>query len=337
LAPVGEQRFFSLFPSGSREPSFLEDAALDLDGDGKDEWLVPMPTGYAVHNAEGAAGVISCDVDSVIRSGSGMYVRSQLPAYHAFAIEGQKHQALAFLTDESADFAYGENWSERRRFIIPERLGEKWEASAHMHDIDGDGMPDLVVTQTQGTINLEVVTQVFLASAPMTYPDEPSARFKSKGSFAAPFVKDVDGDDRLDLVFINIPWGVRFFVNLFVFRKLGVELEVFVFKDGGFSTKPDFKAGVSIDAPEGREQSAYAMGDFNGDGRADIVFGEGRSKMSVHTGSADRFISSKPWVTVEVAAFGQAHAHDVNGNEADDIVIHHPGIEDAEYIEVVVF
>ncbi|MBN2310067.1 MAG: hypothetical protein JXR94_13925 [Candidatus Hydrogenedentes bacterium] len=333
----GRQAFFSLFPGGIREPRFIAEIAMDLDKDGVDEWLVPMPSGYGVRGKDGAVCTVNCDVESHISAGGGVRVDNRLPAFQAFDLEGQEHQALAFLSDEYADFAYGDHWAEHKRFPVPQTLGEKWEASAHMHDIDKNGMPDLVVTQTQGTINLQVVTQVYLASGPMEYPEEPTARFESKGSFAAPILRDVDGDEKLDLVFINIPWGVRFFINFFVFKKLGIDLEIYLFRDGGFGDDPDFRADVSIDAPEGREQSAYALGDFNGDGRSDIAFGAGRDSMNVHTGSEDKFISSKPWVSFDVPAFGVATVHDINGNGSDDMVIYHPGMDRRAHIELVIF
>jgi hypothetical protein len=360
LEAVDTIAFWSLFPSLSREPGFLDKATLDLDGDGIDEWLVPMPTGYAVRNVDKLRCLVECDVDSSMRTEGGTVITNRLPACHAFdslggdgrasdveGIPARFGKGLAFLSDAYADFAYGENWGERARFAIPLELDDKWESSAQMHDFDNNGLPDLLVTQMQGTINLKGMTQVYMASppapsmagspAPPRYPKAPSAKFESKGSLAAPIVKDVNGDKKLDIVFFNVPWGLKFFVNIFVFKKLSVDLNIHLYHEDGFHQEPDFRANASIEAPEGNEQTAYALGDFSGDGYLDIAFGSGREKLEVHTGGATKFISSKPWATVALPAFGKARVRDIDGNGAEDIIIHHPGIRRKEFIEVVVF
>lgn len=337
LVPVREVKFLSLFPSGSREPGFLKDAAADLDGDGIDEWFVPMPAGFAVRNSDGLVANIRCDVNSTIRTGSGISISNRYPAYATFSQQGSDRKGIAFLSDEYADFAFGTDWTEHKRFKIPIDLDEKWDTSSNMKDIDGSGMPDLIVTQTQGTINLKALTQVYLATGPMTYPATPTATFESSGSFAAPILKDVNGDEKQDIVFVNIPFGVKFFINLFVWKKLGVDLEIYLFNGSGFGSKPNFTASVTIEAPEGKEQAAYCLGDFNGDGNTDAAFGAGSNKLHLQAGGGSEFIASKPYLSVDVPSFGIAKAHSLDGNRAEDIVIYHPGISNKERIEVLLF
>jgi len=337
LAPVFSAQFMSLFPSGAREPNFLKDAAQDVDGDGIDEWFVPMPSGFALRNPNGEAAQIRCDVSSGIRTGSGMYFSNKYPAYRPFAVDGQQQKAIAFLSDEYADFAYGAGWKKKQRFKIPVKLGDKWDTHSEMEDFNADGLPDLLVTQTQGTINLKALTQVYFAQGPMQYPQAPTAKFESSGSFAAPVVKDVNGDKKLDIIFVNFPLGVRSIVNFFMWHKLGIDLEIYLNTGAGFAARPDFTTSVTIEAPDGKEQSAYCMGDFNGDGKTDAAFGAGKEKLMLHAGGDAKFISSKPYLTLDVPAFGVARPYTLNGNSAEDIVIFHPGIARKDTIEVLVF
>jgi hypothetical protein len=171
----------------------------------------------------------------------------------------------------------------------------------------------------------------------MEYPDKPTATFETRGSFTAPILKDVNGDKKLDLVFINIPFGVKFFINYFVWRQVSVDLQIYLFNGAGFGAHPDYETSVSIAAPDGKEQNAYVLGDFNGDGKTDAAFGAGADKLLLYAGGDVRFISSKPYLTLNVPAFGVARAYKLNGNAAEDIVLFHPGITGKERIEVLVF
>ena len=49
------------------------------------------------------------------------------------------------------------------------------------------------------------------------------------------------------------------------------------------------------------------------------------------------FVASKPSETYDVHAFGIARTSDLNGNEADDLIIYHPGIDNSERVEVILF
>lgn len=334
---IGASQFISLYPSASREPSILPNGALDVDGDGIDEWIVPMPTGYDIRTPDGILKSIRCDVKSDIRVGSGMYIINELPAFHAFDLPGETNKVLAFLSDEYADFAFGDQWNQTTRFRIPISLDESWDSSAEMKDINGDGFPDLIVTETRGTINLRGQTQVYLATGPMQYPDKPSAKFSNKGSFTAPLLRDINGDGDLDLMFLNVPFGVRFFVNLFVMGNLGINIEVYLFKNGKFGKSPDFRTDLTIEAPDGKEAASYALGDFSGDGRMDVAFGAEANKLAIRTGSAKKLVSSRPWKTISVFSFGTARPYKLNRNRAEDLIIFHPGISHRDRIEVIIF
>lgn len=337
FVPVETPRFNSLFPYGSKEPLFMKETARDLDGDGIDEWLIPVPSGYEVRKPSATLCTIPCDVVSEMSDHDSMYIFHRLPAVHAFPIEGESSKALAFLSDEEALFAHGPGWSEHARYVIPVALDDKWEAATRMDDIDGNKLPDLVVTQTKGTINLKVVTQVYMASSKFTYPDKPTALFEADGAIASPALIDVDGDGTKDLVFINIPFGVTNIVNYFVRGKLSIRVDVYLFKDGSFPAKPTYTEKLTLDAPEGRERVAYAFGDFSGDKRLDVLFGAGSDKLVIHTSSPDRMLSAKPYVTLSMPAFGIARAVDLNGNEAKDLLLHHPGGSNKKRVDVVVF
>ncbi|HIJ65577.1 MAG TPA: VCBS repeat-containing protein [Candidatus Hydrogenedentes bacterium] len=329
-------RFKSLLPRALAAPVFL-DIAEDLDGDGIDEWLVPVASGYQVRTATGVRAEIACGVSSGIKQTGGLSISHRLPAVHTFQRPGDPQRGLVFLNRKAADFAYGEDFSERTRYEFPSGSRKEWDVAAEMRDIDGDGLPDLVLTETRGAIGREVVAHVYLAAAPGVYPEAPLATFECQGAVASPLLEDVDGDKKLDLLLIRIPYNVKSFISLFVLKKVTVHVDVYLFDGKGYAEKPDLRQNITLAAPEERGQIEYTMGDFNGDGRLDAAFGTSGDKLVVHTGKKKKFLSQRPWMEVAVPATGTARVYELGGGRGQDLVIFHPGAEHNCRIEVVVF
>ena len=334
---ICDTRFFSLLPSHAKEPSFLKHSAKDLLGDGRDVWFIPTPSGYDLRRMEGSLVTAECDVVSEMRREENTYIVHRLPAVHPFEVPGEPHRGIAFLSDQFADFAHGPDWKQHERFRIPMNLKEKWQGSAKMEDFNNDGLPDLVVTQMKGTINMMAQTQIYVAHERFKYPETPTRTFATKGGISSPILIDVDGDKQKDVVLIGIPLGVSNFINFFVRGKLSVHADVYLFDGAGFAADPTFSTSLTMDAPEGRERVAYTFGDFNGDGRLDVAFGKTSDTLAIRTGEKERFLSSDPWTTVKVPSFGIADEYDLNGNRAQDIVMYHPGGPNARRVDVIVF
>lgn len=332
-APV----FSSLLPSGSKEPIFLKDGASDLDGDKIDEWFIPVSTGFELRHMDGPVASAAGDVISEIRRTNDLVIVHHLPAYLPFKLDGQDTKAIACCSDEYADFSFGPGWKDRQRYKIPLNVEEKWDASAKMADVNNDGFPDLAVTQTRGTIHLEAVSHVYVATKAFTYPEKPTATFATKGGISTPELVDVDGDKRLDVLLISVPLGFKNFVNFFIRGKLSVDAQVYLYNGTDFGKEPAFETSLTMDAPEGREQVAYVMGDFNGDGRQDIAFGQSAEELAVFVGEPGRFLSSKPWVSIKVPAFGIARPFDLNGKNGKDVVMMHPSGKNSKRIDAIVF
>lgn len=335
--PLGHATFASLYPSGSKNPLFLPNGAEDMDGDGIDEWLVPVPEGYEFRHGEELVAQVTCDMYSELRRSSSIYVYHRFPALFPYDVPGSEVKGLAMLSDEFADFAHGDGWKESWRFKIPVNLEEKWEASSRMEDINNDGFPDLIVTQTRGTAKLEAQTQIYIAKAPYDYPSEPTATFLVKGSLVSPAIMDINGDKLKDMIIINIPFGVKNIVNFFVRGKVAVNVDFYPFDGQGFPASPGFSTSVTLDAPEGREQTAYTMGDFNGDKHIDVAFSRTADSFAIFYGTEKDLLTSSPSEVINIPSFGQARAAELRSEDRKDIVIFHPGGANNKRVEVILF
>ena len=327
----------TLLPSGTHEPIFLRDAVRDLDADGIDEWLLPVPEGYAVAGPDGVRRTVQCDLTGEMRYFGRHLISHQLPVIQTFPQSGSDTLGIALLTDRGADLFYGDAWEQHQTYRIPKALEDKWDFDAVMDDINADGFPDIVVSQTQGTTNMKVKTRVFVAERPFVYPDTPTAEFESKGAYTVPTLRDVDGDERLDLIFVGLSFGLRNIVNYFVRGKISVEIDAHQFRDSGFPKKAHRDTRLSMDAPEGREQVAYVMGDFTGDGRLDALVAVKRDRLSLFEGTEDRLIARRATHKFDLPAFGVARRCNIDGDERDDVVIFHRQNEQQRRIEVLIF
>ncbi len=246
-------------------------------------------------------------------------------------------QGVAFLSDDYVDFAYGENLEQSARFAIPEPKSAKAIVETKMSDINADGLPDLLVTETEGTVNVKVRIDVYLAEAPGKYPSQPSATVTDEGSFAVPIVEDINGDGKGDLAIIRVPFGLSFFVNYFVRSRVVAHIDVFQFRDGGFAAEPDFTSKLSIEAPKDDADLAYTTGDFNGDGRIDAALSSGDDALAVYVGEEGEFLSRRPWAEIPVPPVGIARTVNLNNNGRDDILLMRPPSERAKQFYAVTF
>ncbi len=336
---LAEPEFMSLLPESARRPRFLKDLAQDLTGDGVDEWILPMPTGYAVRNADEHIALVRCEVDTGASGGGedGLTVRHTYPAFKAFETPNDDHKAFVFLDDEQVDFAYGPNWETRHRFDLPLADDDEWDADAKLADITGNGIPDLVITKLKGTLNVTVVTEIYLADEPFVYPSEPSAQYVFEGAFATPVVIDVDGDEKQDLVFLKVPYSIGSFVSYFLRGRVTVQAEVYMYGENGFGDTPAYTGSFPIEVPDGRRSVAYTMGDFSGNGHTDVAFGGGDETLVIHKNSPGEFLSRRPWLTLNVPPYGSAGAKALTNNGVDDIIIYHPDSDLSKKIHVVLF
>jgi hypothetical protein len=337
LKVIDRVEFNSLLPGRTREPIFARDIPRDLDGDGAEEWLIPTPLGVSVYSRGHLRAEIPAPVSSEFREYGYRTITHRLPAVTSFALPEETNNAIALLGDRYADFSYGHEWTEHVRHPLAIHNEENWDASAEFEDINADGYPDLVVTQTSGTVNLEVLTQIYFAQGPFQYPEQPDSKFETKGSFTTVELADVDGDGKSDLVLVRISLGVRNIINYFLRKRVSIEVAVHYLRNGGFAQRADETTSITIDAPDGREQSAYATGDFDGDGRLDVMVGTGEQRLTFYQGALNAFLSSRPWISLEIPTFGVARIADLNGNDADDIILHHPNGAHKRRVDLILF
>jgi hypothetical protein len=199
-------------------------------------------------------------------------------------------------------------------------------------DLDADGLADLVVQRNMGgLLRSRSRTDVFAnggAGADLSGP--PSSSLELAEGLAAIAVEDLDGDGRGEILQTRISFGIVQLIRFLVTRAAELELRVFAFR-GGLGTPVEAWRGdlsVPLDFDEGRVEGLVPAveGDWNGDGRRDLLHGAGAGQLAIRLGEAGergpRF--GERVARQSIPAGDLARIEDLDGDGLDDLVIFDP-------------
>ncbi len=325
------------FSYNAKEPVVMRDLSYDLDNDGTDEWFIPTSRGITIFKNQEPISKIEFHIFNEIYSGNNMTLFYQFPLIYPLKTSKENPKPVAFLGDKEMIFAYGNNWVSTKKVKIDRKNPEKWDSTYRLGDINKDSFPDILFTETQGTINLKTTIYIYLSEGEYRYSPNPQLEYKAKGAVSLPVMKDINNDNNDDLILFNIPLGLTNFINFFLRGKLSVETKVFLSDGKLVPSKPNYQTNMTMDAPEGRDQIAYAVDDFSGDGILDIAFGESQNSIQVNVGLQEGTLKTKQWIKVNVPAFGIIRTYNINENKSKDIIIYRPTGENKERLDIILF
>ncbi|MDQ0892015.1 hypothetical protein QFZ81_007103 [Paenibacillus sp. V4I9] len=149
---------------------------------------------------------------------------------------------------------------------LPLQLGPY--SAVHAADVNGDGRTDLVVAGESGAVQLlpQLASGRFTKPAALLAGGKP---LQLPGGPAAPFVADVDGDGKLDLVL-----G-------------GADGQVWLYKGRSAAALTLEQGSALFPLPQHATHAAPSVRDMGGDGRLDIVVGSSDGDLQVYLQGAD--------------------------------------------------
>ena len=198
-------------------------------------------------------------------------------------------------------------------------------------DLDGDGDADLIVHRTVGTlIGSRAETQIHANSGGGADPlAAPAGSLAVEGGVATAEVMDLDGDGRAELVQSVLPFGVFQLLRILTRSQAELELRVYGF-DGAKVGAPHLRWSEELTLPFDFKMARVTAllptfaGDFNGDGRRDLLYGDGDGNARIRLGAAGASFGAEV-ASVPLGARGGAAAFiDLDGDRLDEIVFWDP-------------
>jgi hypothetical protein len=217
-----------------------------------------------------------------------------------------------------------------------------WPPHTCRMDVNGDGREDLVVWQLTGKMDIKTDIYVFLRGADEKLPERPTQILHCHGlpipigstgvfrarRFFPPPVQDLQGDGHSELVLLEFKTQITSWSGIIetaLTHGLDWALTIRSFAQGGFSGSPDASVLVTAILPAEilTEWPIFIYGDFNGDGRPDLVVRRSDTQWNIFFSTDDgHWFAPQPALTFDTPGHGNLEIKDLNGKGRADVIWH---------------
>ncbi len=230
----------------------------------------------------------------------------------------------------------GEEKKATQKLIAKIAKDAQWDHyDAQRQDVNGDGRQDLVLWRTRGDVSPATTILLLLRGPDGTLPERPSRVLRHSGLpirvdrkvGTSPFW-DLDGDGRCELILVALKTRVTSWsglVSLFVSGSVDWVFTVRSGRDGVYSGGPDFQMDITSMTPRSVSVSSLFLidGDFNGDGREDILVERGPEQFDVYVSApAGDFFQAGPALSFAAPVEARmVDTADLNGDGISDLFV----------------
>ncbi len=212
----------------------------------------------------------------------------------------------------------------------------RWDRYVVRHqDVNGDGREDLVLWRSQGDVSPRTTILLLLRDQNGRLPEQPTRVLRHNGlpicvgreRDGSPFW-DLDGDGRCELILVALKTRVTSWsglVNVVVSGGVEWVFTVRSGRDGNYAGNPDFQMDVTSMTPRNAAVSSLFSldGDFNGDGRTDLLVERGPEQFDVYLSSpGGRFFQAGPALSFAASVEARmVSTTDLNGDGLSDFFV----------------
>lgn len=193
-------------------------------------------------------------------------------------------------------------------------------------DLDRDGHADLVLTKMAGRITDRRIVSMVYVNRQGDLRQRPDVQLEHDGFGTTLLANDLDGDGKQDLIFPLVRIGVMNIVRNLLTNRVEVSLLAHLYRDREiYRPTPDWSRHFTyqIDMSDGvMLEGAWPQigGDFNGDGRADLLV-VGNGEVAVYLAVPGLLFSPNAAAQFPVKTSPHVLVRDLNGDQHADVML----------------
>ncbi|MDP8254752.1 MAG: VCBS repeat-containing protein [Candidatus Alcyoniella australis] len=219
--------------------------------------------------------------------------------------------------------------SIQRRFAVLTEQEQKLNNTAvrvNLTQIDADGRADAVVLKYGGGLKDMRSSLAVFRGIEGGFSQSPDFALESQGVASNAQVIDINADGRDDLVLPYVKIGLFEIASALLTGAIDVDYNVYLFRaDGLYPAKPDLSVSAKYLADYRSGISLVGInpdfgGDFNSDGRRDLLFGLDKQRTAISLGRNSEPLFDDPDLTIEVEPSVRVLIRDFNGDGRDDLI-----------------
>ena len=201
-------------------------------------------------------------------------------------------------------------------------------------DVNGDGRQDLVLWKSRRDMSPKTTVLVFIRDRDDRLPQRPTHVLRGSGvpiyvnrKLRISPMWDLDGDGKCELILLTLKTQVTSWSGLVKVVLSGGVDWIFTVRSGrddDYSGGPDFQMDITSRTPSDRsvEWMFRIDGDFNGDGREDILLERSSDQYDVYLSDTDTgFFRREPPLSFKAPVEAWTHIADLNGDGISDLLV----------------
>jgi hypothetical protein len=333
------------------------DVMRDLDGDKKDEILLPLVESMAlIVRAPDGTWQRAAQLHITPRASYGIRAEQYEPRLRNFSARAGYVVPELTVADYDGDgkpdlFAVLEDVLQvhrgggptlfapvpSARHYLGVRTDQEIQRGAHVHtsvrDLNGDGVADLVVNKITGGLGqMRAQTGIYFGKKGGGY-DPPVQVMSREGFSGAISLADLDGDGKPDLVMPHVSVGLGEMARALLSKKMLVGWEARRNHGKGFDADPATVKEVDLAVDTSQLADVEGMypsveGDFDGDGKHDFFAPNGPDQVAVWMGGGKELIAESPKAILHVTPTRFYQVVDLDGDKKSDAILFYRGRSD---------